>query len=156
MKPWISQKFPKKHYKFLPFSSKLDQLKYSSIIMEGKVLPPLFRSLTLNVKGYWQLTNHRSGNWHLVDNLFTGKLLEKLFQICPETYNKKTVFAENSTASLWNAKLFTGHNSMSESFNETVKMISSLQNQVSLELLQVLLEWKILIKCLSNQVIISL
>ena len=61
---------------------------------------------------------------------FGGKLLEKLFSICPETYSKTTVFSQNSPASLWNAKLFTGHQSMSESFRQTVKIISALQSQV--------------------------
>jgi len=57
---------------------------------------------------------------------FGGKLLEKLFSMWPQIYNKSSVFPQNSTASLWNARIFTAQASMSASFLATVRMISSL------------------------------
>ena len=62
---------------------------------------------------------------------FGGRLLEKLFSISPQIYNKSSVFPQNSTASLWNARIFTAHTSMSASFLATVRMISSLVSKVN-------------------------
>merc|ERR1719232_55463 len=57
---------------------------------------------------------------------FGAILLEELFSMCPQIYNKSSVFPQNSTASLWNARIFTAQASMSASFLATVRMISSL------------------------------
>ena len=61
---------------------------------------------------------------------FGGKLLEKLFQVRPEALNTQTVFGDRGSVSLWNARIFTAHSSMSESFRQTVKLVSCLQAQV--------------------------
>ena len=62
---------------------------------------------------------------------YGGKPLEKLFQINPEALNTQSVFGDRGSVSLWNARLFTAHSSMSESFRQTVKLVSCLQSQVS-------------------------
>ena len=61
---------------------------------------------------------------------FGGKLMETLFQIAPEALNTKSVFGDKGSLSLWNARIFTAHSSMSESFRQTVKLVSCLQSQV--------------------------
>ena len=62
---------------------------------------------------------------------FGGKHLEKLFQLNPLVLNKESVFGDQGAVSLWNARIFTAHSSMSESFRQTVKLVSCLQSQVS-------------------------
>lgn len=61
--------------------------------------------------------------------LYGGKLLDKLFTAAPERFNTKTVFPDCTSASLWNAKLFSAQKSMSESFKDTVEMVSFLDLQ---------------------------
>jgi len=56
---------------------------------------------------------------------YGGKLLEVLYEAQPDIYRPETVFL-SSPASLWNAKLFTSHPCMAESFKETVRMVSLL------------------------------
>ena len=62
---------------------------------------------------------------------FGGKMMEKLFQMSPEALNAQSVFGDRGSVSLWNARIFTAHSSMSESFRQTVKLVSCLQSQVS-------------------------
>ena len=62
---------------------------------------------------------------------FGGKLMEKVFQINSEALNTQSVFGDRGFVSLWNARLFTAHSAMSESFRQTVKLVSCLQSQVS-------------------------
>ena len=62
--------------------------------------------------------------------LYGGKLLDKLFTAAPERFNTKTVFPDCTSASLWNAKLFSAQKSMSKSFKDTVEMVSFLDLQV--------------------------
>ena len=62
--------------------------------------------------------------------LYGGKLLDKLYTAAPERFNQKTVFPESTSASLWNAKLFSAKETMSESFKDTVEMVSVLDKQV--------------------------
>ena len=62
--------------------------------------------------------------------LYGGKLLDKLYTAAPERYNQKTVFPDLTSASLWNAKLFSAKETMSESFKDTVEMVSVLDKQV--------------------------
>ena len=62
---------------------------------------------------------------------FGGKLMEKVFQMNSEVLDNQSVFGDRGSVSLWNARLFTAHSSMSESFRQTVKLVSCLQSQVS-------------------------
>lgn len=62
---------------------------------------------------------------------FGGKLMEKVFQMNSKALNTQSVFGDRGSVSLWNARLFTAHSSMSESFRQTVKLLSCLQSQVS-------------------------
>jgi len=62
--------------------------------------------------------------------LYGGKLLDKLYTAAPERFNQKTVFPESTSASLWNARLFSAKETMSESFKDTVEMVSVLDKQV--------------------------
>ena len=62
--------------------------------------------------------------------LYGGKLLDKLYTAAPERFNQKTVFPDSTSASLWNAKLFSAKETMSESFKDTVEMVSVLDKQV--------------------------
>jgi len=73
-----------------------------------------------------------------VKNLqYGGKLLDKLFDAAPEKFNTTTVFSGCTSASLWNAKLFSAQESMSESFKDTVGMVSLLDLQkTSVEAIQ--------------------
>merc|ERR1719483_244645 len=73
-----------------------------------------------------------------VKNLqYGGKLLDKLFDAAPEKFNTTTVFSGCTSASLWNAKLFSAQESMSESFKYTVGMVSLLDLQkTSVEAIQ--------------------
>ena len=65
------------------------------------------------------------------DNLqYGGKLLERLFSLSPHLYTKNSVFSTATSASLWTARLFSAQASMAESFSETVRMVTSLCNQV--------------------------
>jgi len=57
---------------------------------------------------------------------YGGKLLDKLFTAAPGRFNTKTVFSSCTSASLWNAKLFSAQQSMCESFKDTVDMVSLL------------------------------
>lgn len=57
--------------------------------------------------------------------------MEKVFQMNSEALNTQSVFGDRGSVSLWNARLFTAHSSMSESFRQTVKLLSCLQSQVS-------------------------
>jgi len=61
--------------------------------------------------------------------LYGGKLLDKLYTAAPERFNQKTVFPDSTSASLWNAKLFSAKETMSESFKDTVEMVSVLDKQ---------------------------
>jgi len=61
--------------------------------------------------------------------LYGGKLLDKLYTAAPERFNPKTVFPGSTSVSLWNAKLFSAQKTMSESFKDTVEMISIIDNQ---------------------------
>ena len=63
---------------------------------------------------------------------YGGKLLERLFSLSPHLYTKQKVFSTATSASLWTAKLFSAQSSMAESFSETVRMVASLCNQVSI------------------------
>ena len=67
------------------------------------------------------------------DNLqYGGKLLSKLFSLAPPLKrSKSSVFKDCSSASLWNAKLFSAHESMSESFTQTVSFVSALISEVA-------------------------
>lgn len=60
---------------------------------------------------------------------YGGKLLDKLFIAAPERFNTKTVFSGCTSASLWNAKLFSAQQTMSESFKDTVEMVSLLDQK---------------------------
>lgn len=62
---------------------------------------------------------------------YGGRLLERLFTLSPHLYNKETVFPASSSASLWTARLFSAQPSMSQSFSQTVGLVSGLCNQVS-------------------------
>ena len=62
---------------------------------------------------------------------YGGRLLEQLFRARPRRCAPAAVFpAPAAAASLWSAKLFTAHTSMSESFKQTVQLVSSLLSQV--------------------------
>ena len=61
---------------------------------------------------------------------YGGKLLDKLFTAAPGRFNTKTVFSSCTSASLWNAKLFSAQQSMCESFKDTVDMVSLLYLKV--------------------------
>ena len=66
------------------------------------------------------------------DNLqYGGKLLSKLFSMTPPVWNKSIVFKDCSSASLWNAKLFSAHESMSQSFIQTSNFVSALLSEVT-------------------------
>lgn len=67
---------------------------------------------------------------HSEDLQYGGKLLQSLYSVAPETYRKETVF-HSSPASLWNAKLFTSHPTMGESFLHTVRMVSLLDSKTT-------------------------
>ena len=62
---------------------------------------------------------------------YGGRLLEQLFRARPRRCAPAAVFpAPAVAASLWSAKLFTAHTSMSESFKHTVQLVSCLLSQV--------------------------
>ena len=63
---------------------------------------------------------------------FGGRLMEMLFSLSPQTWSRQSVFADSSSASLWSARMFSAHDSMSESFKHTVSMISALTSEVRL------------------------
>ena len=62
--------------------------------------------------------------------LYGGKLLEHLFNGVPKKFSPHSVFSKGGQASLWTAKLFSAHETMSSSFKATAEMISVLESKV--------------------------
>eukprot|EP00091_Calanus_sinicus_P001350 TRINITY_DN11347_c0_g1_i1.p1 TRINITY_DN11347_c0_g1~~TRINITY_DN11347_c0_g1_i1.p1 ORF type:complete len:166 (-),score=28.06 TRINITY_DN11347_c0_g1_i1:18-515(-) len=105
------------------------------------VIPPgfLYHTIAVTIDGvrkYVTIAFHNTDDMKFTSAvssaenlLYGGKLLDKLFTAAPERFNSKTVFPDCTSASLWNAKLFSAQKSMSESFKDTVEMVSFLDLQ---------------------------
>ena len=112
-------------------------------VREELVIPEgfLYHSVAIKVDGVRQFVTVA---FHVTDDMkfstevsrsenlqYGGRLLEQLFRARPRRCAPAAVFpAPAAAASLWSAKLFTAHTSMSESFKQTVQLVSSLLSQV--------------------------